>query len=182
MKVRTYGRLGWGVNGTRPEPEHRLCTESHRRSRADDLAEPCAAVFLSHQQAFGTRPTACIRFAVLNRIEILHILLEHSYDSRATRTRAQLADFIGGSQSRGARICPVRSDSSSGGLPSSDRLHTSSRRIRAASRRCLAAAIVAGPRAGRAGSRIPGALLAAAATGRCGCGIGRRRSNRLPVD
>jgi hypothetical protein len=39
-------------------------------------------VFLSHQQAFGTAPTACIRFAGLSRIEILHILLEHSYDSR----------------------------------------------------------------------------------------------------
>jgi hypothetical protein len=30
-------------------------------------------------------------------------------------TRAQLADFIGGSQPRNARICSVRSDSSSGG-------------------------------------------------------------------
>jgi hypothetical protein len=39
-------------------------------------------VFLSHQQAFGTTPTACIRFAVLSRIEILHILLEHFYDSQ----------------------------------------------------------------------------------------------------
>ena len=37
---------------------------------------------LSHQQTFGTTPTACIRFAVLSRIEILHILLEHSYDSQ----------------------------------------------------------------------------------------------------
>ena len=33
-------------------------------------------------QTFGTTPTACIRFAVLKRIEILHILLEHSYDSQ----------------------------------------------------------------------------------------------------
>jgi hypothetical protein len=41
-----------------------------------------AAVFLSHQQAFGTTPTACIRFAVPSRIEILHILLEHFYDSQ----------------------------------------------------------------------------------------------------
>jgi hypothetical protein len=49
---------------------------------------------------------------------------------------AQLADFIGDSQSREARICSVRSDSSSGGLPSSDRLPTSSRRIRAACRGC----------------------------------------------
>jgi hypothetical protein len=89
-------------------------------------------VFLSHQQTFGTTPPACIRFAVLSRIEILHILLEHFYDSRRNE-RAQLADFIGGSQSRETRICSVRSDSSSGGLPSSDRLHTSSRRIRDAS-------------------------------------------------
>jgi hypothetical protein len=41
--------------------------------------------------------------------------------------RAQLADIIGDSQSREARICSVRSDSSSGGLLSSDRLHTPSR-------------------------------------------------------
>jgi hypothetical protein len=39
-------------------------------------------VFLSHQQTFGTTPTACIRFAVPRRIEILHILLEHFYDSQ----------------------------------------------------------------------------------------------------
>jgi len=37
---------------------------------------------LSRQQTFGTTPTACIRFAALSRIEILHILLEHSYDSQ----------------------------------------------------------------------------------------------------
>jgi len=83
---------------------------------------------------------------------------------------AHLADFIGDSQSREARICSVRSDTSGGGLPSSDRLHTSSRRIPAASPGY-------GDRgkvhpAGRAGSRIPGALLAAAAAGRCGSGVG----------
>ena len=88
---------------------------------------------------------------------------------------AQLADFIGDSQSREARICSVRSDSSSGGLPSSDRLHTSSRRIRAASRGCSDRGKV--HPAGRAGSRIPGALLAAAATGRCGSGL----ATALPV-
>jgi hypothetical protein len=38
-----------------------------------------------------------------------------------------------------------------------------------------------GPHAGRVGSRIPGTLLAAAATGRCSCGIGHPRSNRLPA-
>jgi hypothetical protein len=38
-------------------------------------------VFLSHQ-TIGTTPTACIRFAALSRIEILHILLEHLYDSQ----------------------------------------------------------------------------------------------------
>ena len=79
---------------------------------------------LSRQQTFGTTPTACIRFAVLSRIEILHILLEHSYDSRRNENAAKLADPIGDSESREARICSVRSDSSSGGLPSSDRLHT----------------------------------------------------------
>jgi hypothetical protein len=86
-------------------------------------------VFLSHQQAFGTTPTACIRFAILSRIETLHILLEHFYDSQRNENAAQLANFIGSSQAREARICSVRSGSSSGGLPSSDRLHTSSRRI-----------------------------------------------------
>ena len=44
-------------------------------------------MFLSHQQTFGTTPTACIRFAELSRIEILHILLEHSYDSQRNRER-----------------------------------------------------------------------------------------------
>jgi hypothetical protein len=53
----------------------------------------------------------------------------------------QLADFIGGSQSGEARICSVRSDSSSG-LAASDRLHTSPRRIRADSWRCPAAAAI----------------------------------------
>jgi hypothetical protein len=33
-------------------------------------------------------PTACIRFAVLSRIEILHILLEHFYDSRRNENAA----------------------------------------------------------------------------------------------
>ena len=37
---------------------------------------------LSRQQTIGMTPTACIRFAVLSRIEILHTLLEHSYDSQ----------------------------------------------------------------------------------------------------
>jgi hypothetical protein len=58
-------------------------------------------VFLSHQQTFGTTPTACIRFAVLSWIEILHILLEHLYDSRRNENAEALrANFIGGSQSR----------------------------------------------------------------------------------
>ena len=39
-------------------------------------------MFLPHQQTISTTPTACIRFAVQSRIEILHILLEHSYDSQ----------------------------------------------------------------------------------------------------
>jgi hypothetical protein len=50
-------------------------------------------VFLSHQQAFGTTPTACIRFAVLSRIEILHILLEHSYDSQRKGSRPVRDDW-----------------------------------------------------------------------------------------
>jgi len=73
-----------------------------------------------------------IRFAVLCRIEILHILLEHFYDSQRNENASSGPDFFGGSESREARICSVRSDSS-GGLPSSNRLHTSSQRIRAAS-------------------------------------------------
>src|SRR5688500_3974008 len=67
-------------------------------------------ILLSHERqcfsrtnTFGTTPTACIRFAILSRIETLHILLEHPYDSSAT-SAAQLADFIGDSQSREARI------------------------------------------------------------------------------
>ena len=39
-------------------------------------------MFLSHQQTIGTTPTACIRFAVLSRVEIPHALLEHCYDSQ----------------------------------------------------------------------------------------------------
>jgi len=73
-----------------------------------------------------------IRFAVLCRIEILHILLEHFYDSQRNENASSGPDFFRGSESREARICSVRSDSS-GGLPSSNRLHTSSQRIRAAS-------------------------------------------------
>ena len=58
-------------------------------------------ISLSHErQCFfaptmlGMTPTTCIRFAVLSRIEILHILLEHFYDSRRNENAAQLADFI----------------------------------------------------------------------------------------
>jgi hypothetical protein len=50
-----------------------------------------AAVFLSHQQRFGTTPTACTRFAVLSRIEISHVLLEHFYDSQRNGTAAAIA-------------------------------------------------------------------------------------------
>ena len=39
-------------------------------------------MFLSHQQTIGTTQTACIRFAVLSRVEIPHVLLEHCYDSQ----------------------------------------------------------------------------------------------------
>jgi hypothetical protein len=60
-------------------------------------------ILLSHERRCFSRTNndrhdadRLIRFAVLSRIEILHILLEHSYDSRrnTTRARAQLADFI----------------------------------------------------------------------------------------
>jgi hypothetical protein len=139
-------------------------------------------VFLSHQQTFGTTPTACIRFGVLSRIEILHILLERSYDSRRNRNALSSPTSWAAASREKPGSAQSRSDSSSGGLPSLDRLHTSSRRIRATSWRCLAAAIVAKSTRGRAGSRIPGALLAAAATGRCSCGVGHHPSGRLPAD
>ena len=72
----------WGVNGTRRSRSIGFAQSLIEDHAADDLAKPWAAVFLSHQQAFGTTPTACIRFAVLSPIEILHILLEHFYDSK----------------------------------------------------------------------------------------------------
>jgi hypothetical protein len=80
-----------------PEPEHGSAQSLIEDHAADDLAEACAGVFLSHQQTFGTTPTACIRFAILSRIETLHILLEHFYDSQRNENAAQVADFIGGS-------------------------------------------------------------------------------------
>jgi hypothetical protein len=145
-------------------------------------------ILLSHERqcfsrtnkTFGTTPTACVPFAVLSRIEILHILLEHFYDSQRNENagsacRLHRRQPVARSQDRS-----VRSDSSSGGLPSSDRLHTSSRRIRAASWRCLAAAIVGKVHTRDGQEAVPGALLAAAVTGLCSCGIGRRRSNRAP--
>jgi hypothetical protein len=114
------------------------------------------------------------RFAVLSRIEILHILLEHYCDSQCNKNA--------GSARRLHRRQPVArsqdllspSDTSSGGLPSSDRLHTLSRRIRRPpsdvprQRQSWQGppAGRAGPPAGRAGSRIQGAMPAAAATGR----------------
>jgi hypothetical protein len=52
---------------------------------ADDLAQPLAAGFLSHQQTIGTTPTACIPFTVLSQTEFLHILLEHLYDSQRNK-------------------------------------------------------------------------------------------------
>ena len=87
-----------------------------------------------------------------------------------TRMPAQLADCIGDSQSQEARICSVRSDGSSGRLAVVGSVaHLVAKdpgglpRLRRSWQ---------GPPAGRAGGRIPGALLAAAATGRCGCGVG----------
>jgi hypothetical protein len=135
-------------------------------------------VFLSYQQTIGTTPTACIRFAVLSRIEILHILLEHSYDSPRNKD-AELSS-------------PTSSATASREKPGS--VQSAPTVPAAACRRRIGCTLVAkdpgglprlrrswqGPPAGRAGSRIPGALLAAAATGRCSCGVGHRPSGRLP--
>src|SRR4029453_9597650 len=115
-----------------PEPEHRLEQSLIENHVADCLCWPLTAVFLSHQQTFGTTPTACIRFAILSRIEILHILLEHSYDSQRNENASSARQLLR-RQPVARSLCSVRSDSSSGGLPSSDRLHTSPGRIPAAS-------------------------------------------------
>src|SRR5215211_5407999 len=79
-------------------------------------------ISLSHErQCFfaptmlGMTPTTCIRFAVLSRIEILHILLEHFCDSQRKREQGSVRRLHLGSQSREARSCSVRSSSSSGG-------------------------------------------------------------------
>lgn len=65
-----------------------------------------------------------------HEIETLHILLEHFYDSQRNENAAQLADLVRRQLGARSQICSVRSGSSSGGLASADRLHTSSRRIR----------------------------------------------------
>jgi hypothetical protein len=93
---------------------------------------------------------------------------------------AQLADFIGDSQSREARICSVRSDSSSGGLPSSDRLHTSSRRIRAASRGCSDRGKVHPAGTGR--KPYPRCLASGSSDRTVRQWVGHRPSGRLPAD
>jgi hypothetical protein len=49
-------------------------------------------------------------------IETLHILLEHFYDSQRNENRLSSPTSSGASQSREARICSVRSGSSSGGV------------------------------------------------------------------
>jgi hypothetical protein len=134
-------------------------------------------IWLSHEQCFSRtnkrsarrRPPHPLRRTESNR-DLAYLIRTLLRFSAQSRTQAQLADCIGDSQSREARICSVRSDGSSlrlavvgsvahlvakdpGGLP---RLRRSWQ----------------GPPAGRAGGRIPGALLAAAATGGCGCGVG----------
>jgi hypothetical protein len=73
---------------------------------------------VSHEQTFGTTPTACIRFAVLSQIEILHILLEHFYDSQRNENAGSAHRLHRRQPVAKARICSVRSDRSSGGLPS----------------------------------------------------------------
>ena len=128
-------------------------------------------MFLSHQQTFGTTPTACIRFAVLSRIEILHILLEHSYDSQRNENAGSARPLH--------RRQPVAT--------SQDLL----RPLRQFQRHRVAkdpGGLLAMSRGGDRGKVYTRdgqeaiSQRAAAATGRCSCGIGRRRSNRLPVD
>jgi hypothetical protein len=160
-----------------PEPKHRLCTASHRRSPQMILL---SHEFLSHQQTFGTTPTACIRFAVFSRIEILHILLEHSYDSQRNENAgsarplhrrqpvARSQDLLSPLRQFQRRVAVVgsvahRVAKDPGGLLAMSR----------------------GGDRGKVYTRdVQEAIsqMAAAATGRCSCGIGRRRSNRLPVD
>jgi hypothetical protein len=83
----------------------------------------------SRTNTFGT-PTACIRFAILSRIETLHILLEHPYDSSATSRLSSPTSSAAASREKPGS-CSVRSGSSSVGSPSVDPLHTSSRGIQA---------------------------------------------------
>jgi hypothetical protein len=48
----------------------------------------------------GTTPTACIRFTVLSRIEILHILLEHPYDSQRNKNAGLISPTSSATASR----------------------------------------------------------------------------------
>jgi hypothetical protein len=66
-------------------------------------------------------------------IETLHILLEHFYDSQRNENAAQLADFVGRQPVARSQdlFCPLQQFQRR--VVSADRLHTSSRRIRAAS-------------------------------------------------
>jgi hypothetical protein len=105
----------------------------------------------TNQRSARRRPPHPLRRTESNR-DLAYLIRTLLRFSMQTRTQAQLADFIGEGQSREARICSVRSDSSSGGLPSADRLHTSSRRIRAVSRGLQRS--WQRPPAGRAGGRI----------------------------
>ena len=88
-------------------------------------------ILLSHEQQCSLAPTNdrhgadCLH--PLRRSEpnrdlayLIRTLLRFSRNENA----AKLADPIGDSESREGRICSARSDSSSRGLPSSDRLHT----------------------------------------------------------
>jgi hypothetical protein len=78
-------------------------------------------VFLSHQQAFGTTPTACIRFAILSRIETLHSLLEHFYDSQRNENAAQSVKAVPAAGCRRRIGCtPRREGSVRSGRPPGD--------------------------------------------------------------
>ena len=112
-----------------------------------------------------------------HEIEALHTLLEHFYDSQRNVNAAQLADFVGRQPVAARSVLPAPAVPAAGWRR---RIGCTPRRE--GSGRAPGELSCQGPHARRAGSRIPGAVLEAAATGLCSCGIGRRRSNRLPVD
>src|SRR4029453_4327729 len=102
-------------------------------------------VFLLHQQTFGTTPTACIRFAILSRIEILHILLEHFYDSQRNENASSARRLLRRQPVARSQdlLSPLRQFDRRVAVVGSVADLVANDPIRAASWRCLAAAIVA---------------------------------------